>query len=96
LATLHKFNGWADSFLGTPAQGLEDVYLTLSGKAGGGKWVATYHDYSSDVALNGSDDLGDEVNLLYTRKFGDRFSGGVKFADYSAVWRCEVCRLQCR
>ncbi len=84
LATLHKFNGWADQFLGTPAQGLEDVYLTVSGKAVGGKWVATYHDYSSDVALAGQDDLGDEINLLYTRKFGDKFSGGIKFADYNA------------
>ncbi len=84
LATLHKFNGWADQFLATPAQGLDDIYLTLSGTVGGGKWVATYHDYSSDVALNGADDLGDEINLLYSRKFGDGFSGGVKFADYTA------------
>jgi len=84
LATLHKFNGWADQFLGTPDQGLEDVYLSLSGKLAGGKWLAVYHDFSSDVALNGADDLGDEINLLYTRKFGDGFSGGIKYADYSA------------
>ena len=37
LATLHKFNGWTDYFLVTPAQSLEEVYLTLSGKAFGGK-----------------------------------------------------------
>lgn len=84
LATLHKFNGWADLFLGTPAQGLEDTYLTLSGKAAGGKWVATYHDFSSDTSLNGATDLGSELNLLYTRKLSDSFSGGVKFADYDA------------
>ena len=84
LATLHKFNGWADLFLGTPAQGLEDTYLTLSGKAAGGKWVATYHDFSSDVSLNGESDLGSEINLLYTRKLGEGFSGGLKFADYDA------------
>ena len=84
LATLHKFNGWADSFLATPAQGLEDVYLTFSGKAFGGKWVATYHDYSSDESLGGQSDLGDEVNLLFAKKFSDKFSGGVKFADYNA------------
>ncbi len=84
LATLHKFNGWADIFLGTPAQGLEDTYLTLSGKAAGGKWVATYHDFSSDTSLNGASDLGSELNLLYTRKLGDGFSGGLKFADYDA------------
>src|SRR5690349_2374957 len=28
LATLHKFNGWADKFLTTPANGLDDQYLT--------------------------------------------------------------------
>ena len=84
LATLHKFNGWSDQFLGTPDQGLEDLTLTLSGKLAGGKWVASYHDFSSDVSLNGQDDLGDEINLLYARKFNKTFSGGVKFADYSA------------
>ena len=25
LATLHAFNGWADKFLSTPANGLRDV-----------------------------------------------------------------------
>jgi len=84
LATLHKFNGWSDQFLATPDQGLEDVYLSLSGTLAGGKWVAVYHDFSSDVALNGEDDLGDEINLLYTRKISDSFSGGIKYADYSA------------
>src|SRR5690606_28802578 len=27
LATLHAFNGWADRFLVTPADGLEDTYI---------------------------------------------------------------------
>jgi hypothetical protein len=27
LATLHAFNGWADQFLTTPAEGLEDLYF---------------------------------------------------------------------
>lgn len=84
LATLHKFNGWSDQFLGTPSQGLEDLYLSLSGKIAGGKWAAAYHDYSSDVSFQGGDDLGDEINLVYSRQFGDHFSGGIKFANYSA------------
>ena len=29
LATLHKFNGWADQFLTTPASGLEDAYVSV-------------------------------------------------------------------
>lgn len=84
LATLHKFNGWSDQFLGTPNQGLEDLYLSLSGKALGGKWVAAYHEFSSEMNLNGADDLGEEINLLYARKLSDSVSGGVKYADYSA------------
>ena len=84
LATLHKFNGWADAFLGTPAQGLEDLYISLAGKAFGGKWSVAYHDFSSDESLAGQSDLGDEIDLVYTRKFSDSFSGGIKFADYNA------------
>ena len=34
LATLHKFNGWADKFLVTPAAGLEDLYASLAWKPG--------------------------------------------------------------
>jgi hypothetical protein len=29
LATLHKFNGWADLFLTTPPSGLEDAYVSI-------------------------------------------------------------------
>ena len=81
---MHKFNGWADVFLSTPNQGLEDIYLKLTGKLAGGNWFAAYHSFSSDVSLNGADDLGDEINLRYTRKITDSLTGGVKLANYSA------------
>ena len=84
LATLHKFNGWADVFLTTPAQGLEEVKVSVSGPLAGGEWVLVYQDFSSDVSLNGATDLGEEFGAKYTRAFGDRFSGGVKLADYNA------------
>jgi hypothetical protein len=84
LATLHKFNGFADQFLATPDQGLEDIYLSVSGRLAGGQWNAIYHDFTADLSKAGADDLGDEINLVYTRKFGDVYSGGVKYADYSA------------
>ncbi len=85
LATLHKFNGWADQFLGTPAVGLNDMSLTLSGKVAGGKWALAYHDFSSDdEADTGIDDLGSEVDVLYARPFGKNYSAGVKYAAYSA------------
>ena len=30
MATLHKFNGWADLFLATPPAGLEDAYVSVA------------------------------------------------------------------
>src|SRR3546814_9939519 len=36
MATLHAFNGWADKFLTTPANGLRDLYLDAGYKVGGG------------------------------------------------------------
>lgn len=84
LATLHKFNGWSDQFLGTPDAGLEDIYVSVAGKFAGGKWLAAIHKFSADDSVGGADDLGDEINLLYTRKITDNVSGGAKFAAYSA------------
>jgi len=84
LATLHKFNGWSDQFLGTPSAGLEDLYVKVAGKLAGGKWLAAFHSFSSDDSVGGADDLGDEINLQYTRKISDNIAGGVKLANYSA------------
>ena len=84
LATLHGFNGWADVFLSTPDAGLEDIYLSVSGKLAGGEWVAVYHDFSSDGSLAGFTDLGDEIDLRYSRKFGENYWAGIKLANYSA------------
>lgn len=30
MATLHKFNGWADAFLTTPPEGLQDLHLSVA------------------------------------------------------------------
>ena len=84
LATLHKFNGWADQFLGTPAEGLVDVNVSVSGKLAGGKWAVVYHDYSADEDTATVDDLGDEINISYAKKFGKIYNAGVKYASYSA------------
>jgi hypothetical protein len=84
LATLHKFNGWADQFLGTPTQGLVDISATVSGKLAGVKLVAAYHEYEADESTATVDDLGSEINLLAAKKFSDNYSAGVKYAAYSA------------
>lgn len=81
LATLHKFNGWADVFLNTPADGLTDMYASVSGKLAGGKWMVAYHDFDAD---DGSADYGDELDISFAKGFGKHYSAGVKYAAYSA------------
>lgn len=83
LATLHAFNGWADLFLATPAQGLEDIYLNLSGKVLGGTLTAVYHEFEADDATPAVSDLGSEINLQYVRPIASRYTLGLKYADYS-------------
>ena len=84
LATMHKFNGWADMFLMTPAQGLVDVYASVSGKLLGGKWSFVYHDFSADEDSSAVDDLGDEIDFSYARQIGKNYYAGIKYAAYSA------------
>lgn len=84
LATLHKFNGWADIFLATPGGGLVDTYLSLAGGLAGGKWMVVYHDFSADDDSSGVDNYGDEINAVYSKKFGKYYNAGVKYASYSA------------
>jgi len=86
LATLHKFNGWADVFLGgtfnptAMGNGLEDTYVSISGKAGGFKLAAIYHDFSAN---EGSADYGSEIDLLAATKFGKHYNAGIKYSAYS-------------
>ncbi len=53
MATLHKFNGWADLFLTTPAAGLEDAYVGITRKFDGGRVLpglnvaAAFHQFDS-------------------------------------------------
>lgn len=81
LGTNHAFQGWADQFLSTPAQGLEDTSLTVSGPVLGAKLIMAYHDYQTD---QNSLDAGDEINILLQKTFHQHYTLGVKYADYNA------------
>ena len=80
LATLHAFNGWADMFLVTPANGLRDVYLkgTLA-LPHGFNLLAFYHEFKADRL---GAEFGSEVDLQLTRKFGKRFTALLKYAKF--------------
>lgn len=83
LATLHAFNGWADMFLATPAEGLKDRYLNLSGKLLGGTLTAVLHDFRADVSTPAVHDMGSEFDLQYVRPLSGNYTLGLKYADYN-------------
>ncbi len=65
LATLHKWDGWVDKFLTTPAAGLEDAWISVGGDAGPVRLTAVLHDFDPEESGVG---YGTEWNLelLYT------------------------------
>jgi hypothetical protein len=87
LATLHKFNGWNDIFLGgsfDPAampNGLEDTYLSVATKVNGIALAANYHDYSAN---EGSASYGDEIGIVASKGFNNGITAGIKYSSYSA------------
>ncbi len=81
LATLHKFQGWADKFLGTPGDGIKDFYLGATGKAGPIKLGAFYHDFQAE---DSREDFGSEIDLVATWPINKRFSTQLKYADFNS------------
>lgn len=79
FATLHAFNGWADRFLSTPINGLDDRYIGVGGKIGKAAWSTTFHDFRAD---HGSQDYGREFDASIGYPFNSHFSGLLKIADY--------------
>ncbi len=91
LATLHKFQGWADKFLGAGgtgniAGGIADTYLSVGTKIGGVNASLIYHDFSSDdeaASGNSSDSLGSEIGFVLKGKAGP-VGLLLKYANYIA------------
>lgn len=86
LATLHKFQGWADIFLTTPAGGIVDSYAKAGytikdvGPFGSVALVGVYHWFDS---ANGPADLGTEFDISLTAAY-KAFEFTIKYADYDA------------
>jgi hypothetical protein len=82
LATGHKYNGWADKFLTTPAAGLEDTFFFAKAPLPlGVKLYTCYHMFEADA---GGADFGDEIDVVFTKKLSDNWSLTAKFADFNA------------
>jgi len=83
LATLHKFNGFADVFLGTPGAGLEDKYVKVKYNIpvlGGLNALVAYHNFDSDV---GGISYGDEIDAVLSFKV-KKANILLKYANYQA------------
>jgi Alginate export len=85
LATLHKFNGFADKFLVTPPNGLRDFYLgagyafTKVKALPGLNLNITWHQFKSDRL---SQNYGTEWNAVGGFKIGKKVSLLAKYANY--------------
>lgn len=86
MATLHRFNGWADLFLTTPAGGLEDAYISVSRRFDGIRalpglnFSIAFHQFDSAA---GDIEYGMEWDASAGFRLG-RVALLVKYADYDA------------
>lgn len=87
LATLHAFQGWADKFLGTPGQGIEDRFLRVGYDAGqigpfsALSFLGVVHDFAAD---QGGAAYGDEVDLQVVARTA-RLAFTLKYASYDTA-----------
>lgn len=86
LATLHKFQGYADAFLTTPANGVVDTYGKLghdaklsAGPVTGLSAAIWYHDFQAE---RGGAKQGTEWDAELAVKFGPAITAGLKYADF--------------
>ena len=81
LATLHKFQGWADKFLNTPNAGVDDRYVTVQASFLGAKALLIYHRFE---AASGSQKYGNEWDFSIAKTFAKKHNFLLKYADYEA------------
>lgn len=79
LATAHAFNGWADRFATTPADGLTDLHLKADGPIGALRYQLALHQFD---AARGGVDYGHEFNALLSWPFASGWNAIAKYADY--------------
>ena len=87
LATLHKFQGWADAFLATPAIGVRDIQGGIKGSfsnfvedAKPISWGLYYHDFATD---NGRNSLGSEIDAVMKIPVSSKISVETKLAVFN-------------
>jgi hypothetical protein len=83
LGTNHAFQGWADLFLNTPANGIRDVFGTINVALDEYQTniIGVYHDFTDDT---GQQQYGKEWDFMVVKKFGKHYTLLAKYANYNA------------
>lgn len=81
LATLHKFQGWADVFLNTPGDGIEDTSLAFQGSVEDLTWRVVGHRFAAE---RGNAGYGHEFDLDVSWQMNERLSFQFRFAVFDA------------
>lgn len=90
LATLHKFNGFADVFLNTPAGGLIDAYASVSTKLPFGLATSVFYHQFQDDDFGTS--IGNEVDLVVAKELGRGVTVLAKGAYFDGARGADVTR----
>ena len=81
LATLHKFQGWTDKFLITPAGGVKDIWFSVTGRVGRATVTGVYHDFSADEGGRG---YGSEAGVALSYPLWNSLNLQFKLAHYDS------------
>lgn len=93
LATGHLFQGWGDSFLTTPKEGIEDTFLSFGGEVFGVKLSGEYHWIDSDTNFKTTgnsatnftgNSYGKELDLSALYTYDKNWSGKIEYFGYNA------------
>jgi hypothetical protein len=87
LGTNHLFQGWADVFLNTPNQGIEDTMIIAGGQFMGVVIKTEYHWINSDrnfakIGGGTGDQYGTEFDLGAYYKFTKQIAGSIEYAHF--------------
>ncbi len=81
LGTNHAFQGFADRFLVTPGDGIQDHFVTLTGKLADTQLSASYHRFLSDKV---NYHYGYEWDFTAEYRVNKYMLAGLKYALYNA------------
>ena len=82
FATLHAFNGWADRFLTTPVNGLDDFYLGIAGPVAPLAplaYTVVWHQFDPS---HGGGSYGSEWDAQLSLPFAKHYLALLKYARY--------------